>query len=216
MLRTYVQKSVLRSVSPFLRNVIRYVRTRKISVKPVYMRSCDSFHSHEAPHPPSGRVGDVVAMLQIGSPGIDNHGIAEAAGFQRCKGVFLAPHPIDFIEILGADGSIRFTPDISLRFHEIKDIVVVTLDCFPVFPDTVTLCKLKVVGNKPLQPLQCPQEDALGFGFHLLCKVRIVGSAHGLFFGSQHKLSAVKSVTAVIQSLQITVAERKQAANIHP
>ena len=114
------------------------------------MRSCHSFHAHKAPHPPSGRVGDVVAMLQIESPGIGNHGIAEATGFQRCKGVFLTPHPVDFIEILRADGSIRFQSDVSLRLHEIKDIVVVTLDRFPVFPDTVTLRKLKVVGNKPL------------------------------------------------------------------
>ena len=100
------------------------------------MRSCHSFHAHKAPHPPSGRVGDVVAMLQIESPGIGNHGIAEATGFQRCKGVFLTPHPVYFIEILGTDGRIRFAPDVSLRFHEIEDIVVVTLDRFPVFPDT--------------------------------------------------------------------------------
>ena len=89
-------------------------------------------------------------MFQIESPGIGNHGVAEAAGFQRCKGVFLAPHPVDFIEILGTDGRIRFTLDVSLGIHEIKDIVVVTLDRFPVFPDTLTLRKLKVVGNKPL------------------------------------------------------------------
>ena len=87
-------------------------------------------------------------MFQIESPGIGNHGVAEAAGFQRCKGIFFAPHPVDFIEILGADGRIRFAPDVSLRFHEIKDIIIVTLDRFPVFPDTVTLRKLKVVGNK--------------------------------------------------------------------
>ena len=43
--------------------------------------------------------------------------------------------------------------DVSLGIHEIKDIVVVTFDRFPVFPDTVTLRKLKVVGNKPLQAL---------------------------------------------------------------
>ena len=53
-------------------------------------------------------------MLQIEFLGIGNHGVAEAAGFQRSKGVFLAPHPVDFIEILGADGRIRFAPDISL------------------------------------------------------------------------------------------------------
>ena len=78
------------------------------------MRSCHSFHTHKSPNPPSGRVGDVVAMFQIESPGIGNHGVAEAAGFQRCKGIFFAPHPVDFIEILGADGRIRFAPDISL------------------------------------------------------------------------------------------------------
>ena len=104
---TYQQWGLL-DLSPFLRNVIRYVRTRRISVKPIYMRSCNGFHSHESPNPPSGRVGDVVAMLQIESPGIGNHGVAEAAGFQRCKGIFFAPHPVDFIEILGADGRIRF------------------------------------------------------------------------------------------------------------
>ena len=101
------------------------------------MRSCHSLHTHKSPYPPSGRVGDVVAMLQIKFLGIGNHGVAEATGFQRSKGIFLAPHPVDFIEILGADGSIRFQSDVSLRLHEIKDIVVVTLDRFPVFPDTV-------------------------------------------------------------------------------
>ena len=39
-----------------------------------------------------------------------------------------------------------------------------------------TLRKLKVVGNKPLQAFKCPQEDTLGFSFHLLCKIRIVSS----------------------------------------
>ena len=146
---TYQQWDLL-DLPPFLRNVLRYVRTRRISVKPIYMRSCNGFHSHESPNPPSGRVGDVVAMLQIEFLGIGNHGVAEATGFQRYKGIFFAPHPVDFIEILGTDGHIRFTLDVSLGIHEIKDIVVVTLDRFPVFPDTVTLRKLKVVGNKPL------------------------------------------------------------------
>ena len=42
-------------------------------------------------------------MLQIKFLGIGNHGVAEATGFQRSKGIFLAPHPVDFIEILGAE-----------------------------------------------------------------------------------------------------------------
>ena len=146
---TYQQWDLL-DLPPFLWNVLRYVRTRRISVKPIYMRSCNGFHSHESPNPPSGRVGDIVAMFQIESPGIGNHGVAEAAGFQRCKGIFFAPHPVDFIEILGTDGRIRFTLDVSFGINKIKNIVVVTLDRFPILTDAVTLRKLKVVGNKPL------------------------------------------------------------------
>ena len=48
--------------------------SRWFIVKPIYMRSCHCFHTHKAPHPPSGRVGDVVAMLQIEFSGIGNHG----------------------------------------------------------------------------------------------------------------------------------------------
>ena len=134
------------SVLPFL----RYVRTWRNIVKPVYIRSCHSFHAHKSPYPPSGRVGDVVAMLQVEFLGIGNHGITEAAGFQRGKGIFLAPQAIDSVEVLGTNGSIRFATDVSLRLHEVKDIVVVTLDRFPFFTDAVTLRKLKVVGSEPL------------------------------------------------------------------
>ena len=126
------------------------VRTWRNIVKTVYIRSCHSFHIHESPYPPSGRVGDVVAMFQIKFLRIGNHGITEAARFQRGKGIFLTPQAIDSVEVLGTDGRIRFAPDISLGIHEIKNVVIVTLDRFPVFTDAVTLRKLKVVGNKPL------------------------------------------------------------------
>ena len=109
------QQSGLRSVSPLLWNILRYVRTRRNTIKPVYIRPCHSLHAQESPHPPSGRVGDIIAMLQIILPGIGNHGVAEAAGFQRCKRVFLAPHPIDRIEVFGADRRIRFASDIPLN-----------------------------------------------------------------------------------------------------
>ena len=137
-------------------------------------------------------------MLQVKFLRIGNHGIAEAAGFQRCQRIFSAPHFVDFIEILGADGSIRFQSDVSLRLHEIENVVIVTLDRFPVFTDAIALCKLEVVGNEPLQTFKSPEENSLGFGFHLLCKVGIVGSVHRLFLGGQHKLSAVKTIAAVI------------------
>ena len=89
-------------------------------------------------------------MLQIKFLRIGNHGITEAAGFQRCQRIFSAPHFVDFIKVLGTDGSIRFQLDVSLRLHEIENVVIVTLDRFPVFTDAVTLRKLKVVSSEPL------------------------------------------------------------------
>ena len=101
-------------------------------------------------------------MLQIKFLCIGNNGIAEAAGFQRGKGVFLTPQAIDSVKVLGTDGRIRLAPDISLGIHEVKNVVIVTLDRFPVFTDAVALRKLKVVGNKPLQAFKCPEENPLG------------------------------------------------------
>ena len=69
LLRTYVRRAAGISVVPAL----LYVRTRLFAVKPVYIRSCDCFNPHKAPHPPSGRVGHVVAVFQIVLVGIGNH-----------------------------------------------------------------------------------------------------------------------------------------------
>ena len=46
---------------PFL----RYVRTRRNVVKPIYIRTGYGFNSHESPHPAPGRVCDFVGVFQI-------------------------------------------------------------------------------------------------------------------------------------------------------
>ena len=113
-----------------------------------------------------------------------------------------------------------------LKNHIITDISINQLDDLhklkPFWEDgTLKINKsqiareLKVVGNKPLQAFKCPEENPLGFGFHLLCKIGIVGSVHGLFLGSQHKLSTVKTIATVIQGLQIAIAECHQPGE-HP
>ena len=106
-------------------------------------------------------------MFQIESPGIGNHGVAEAAGFQRCKGIFFAPYPIDFIEILGANGRIRFTPDVSLRFHEIKDTKDAVNEFSKKYNCDLALAEeyLKVVrGIRNQQPFYVTDEDGEGTG----------------------------------------------------
>ena len=75
---------------------VSYTHLEENSLAPL---KAHSFHTHKSPHPPSGSVGDVVAMFQIESPGIGNHGVAEAAGFQRCTGIFFAPHPVSYTHL---------------------------------------------------------------------------------------------------------------------
>ena len=61
-LRSYaVYVRTKKSIPPFL----RYVRTRRNVVKPIYIRTGYGFNSHESPHPAPGRVCDFVGVFQI-------------------------------------------------------------------------------------------------------------------------------------------------------
>ena len=66
----------------------------------VYMRSGNRFNSEKSPHPPSGGVGDPVAVFQIVLALIGDHSITKAAPLQRRQIVFLTPHLVNFIQFL--------------------------------------------------------------------------------------------------------------------
>ena len=153
MLRTYVQKSAGTLIVP----AVRYVRTLRFTAKTIYIRSCDSLNTHEAPYPPSGRIGHIVAVFQIVLAGIGDYRIAETPGFQRCQIVFVTPHSVNGIQVFGTDGSIRLEPDISIRFQKRKDVVAIPLHRFTIFFYTVTLRKLEVVGDQP--PKSCKRPN---------------------------------------------------------
>ena len=85
------------------------------------MRSGNRFNSEKSPHPPSGGVGDPVAVLQIVLALVGDHSITEAAPLQHRQIVFLAPHLVNFIQFFGTDGTVCFQPDISLGFQKIKN-----------------------------------------------------------------------------------------------
>ena len=76
-------------------------------------------------------------------------------------------------KLLGADGRIRFQPDIALGFQKIEHIVVVPLDGLPIFSGPLALGELEVVGHQPLQSRKSPEKDALDFHFHFLGQVGI-------------------------------------------
>ena len=178
------------SIPPFL----RYVRTFRNFKKTVYIGSGDRFNPVEAPYPPPGGVGDLVAVFQMVLALTGNHRIAEAAPFQGGQTVFITPHPINFIQILGTDAAVRFQPDITLGFQKIIHIVVIPLKSLPVFLGALALCEFEVVRYQPPQTLICPKEDALYLGLHLLRKIWIVFPVRWLRLGGENELTAVKAI----------------------
>lgn len=58
-----------------------YVCTLRIAAKLIYMRVHYGFNTHEAPHAPTRRVGDVVAVLKIVFARRRHKRVAEAAWF---------------------------------------------------------------------------------------------------------------------------------------
>ena len=145
-LRTYVHGAAAKSILPS----VRYVRTLQNIGKPVYIGSGNRLNTEEAPDSPTGGIRNFVAVFQIVLALVSDHAVAEAAAFQRRQAVFLAPHPINLVQILGADGAVRFQPDIALGFQKIKDIVVVPFDRLTVIPRALAFRELEVVGDKPL------------------------------------------------------------------
>ena len=69
--------------------------------------------------------------------------------------------------------------------------------------------------DKKGRRLRMSPKDALDLCCHLLGNVRVVHTGQGLVLGGQDELAAVETVRAVIQCLQIAVAERQQAG-VHP
>ena len=143
----------------------RYVRTRRFAAKAVYVGPGNCFNPHEAPYPPSGWIGNVIAVFQVVPLRIGNNRITEAAGFQGHQRVFIAPHPVDGVQVFGADGRIRLEPDITVRFQKGKDVVLIPPHGFPVLLDAEALCKLEAIGYQTLQARKSPEENSLCFGF---------------------------------------------------
>ena len=67
-----------------------------------YMRSGNRFNSEKSPHPPSGGVGDPVAVFQIVAALAGDQGFAEAAGFQGRQVIFGAVNLVCLIQFFGA------------------------------------------------------------------------------------------------------------------
>ena len=101
------------------------------------MRPCHCLNAHKAPNPASRRISDRVAVFQIVLAAGVHQRIAETAAFECSQTVFLAPHPVNVVAVLGADGCIGFQTDIALGFQKDKHVIVVPLDGLPVLSSIV-------------------------------------------------------------------------------
>ena len=154
-------------------------------------------------------------MLQIVRFQIPHQKIAERALPDGRQPILITPDSVNGIQLLGGDRHIRLQPDIAGGLHKVDGIVGVTLDVLPIVQRSGAFRESEAVCRKPLQALKRPEKNALDLSLHLLGNVRIVHTISRLLFCGQDQLTAVKTVAAVVERLQIAVGERQQAG-VHP
>ena len=100
--------------------------------------------------------------------------VTDRALLERRKRVLFAPHDIGVIDLLGGSTVVRPEPYIALVLHEVDQICRIPLDVLAVISCPQALRKLKPVRNQPLQTLEHPEEDTLGFGLHAVCNIGVI------------------------------------------
>ena len=113
--------------------------------------------------------------------------------------VIQTPAFVDLIEI----GRLALGPlpnfKVTLGFEKAQDIVALLHCFFQICRSTFADGKPIVVPNQPMQPLQCPKQDALFFVPHLVNEKRIIHPANGLFLSGEQQLAAIETVGLVIE-----------------
>ena len=167
-------------------------------------------NAHESPHPAATGQVDVVGGFKVIAAVILAQFGAETNRRYAVAGVVLAPLFINVIELLGTDGVVRLEAEVTLRFHEVDDVVAAALDGVHVGSGTFADREAEVVLHQPVQPFQTPQQNALQLGAHLLHKERVIRAVGRLVLGGQDELAAEEAVRMVIQRGQRTVAEAEK------
>ena len=162
-------------------------------------------------HPAAAWQVDVVGGFQVITEALLVQLGAEPVGRHRTAGVVVAPDLVDFIEALGADLSVGFEAEVTLRFQKIQDIVVAAFDGVQIAGSAGADRKLVVISQKPRQSFQAPEKDAFQFLTELFDQKRVVLPAGWTFFCGQDKLPPPEAVRVVIQRSQRAVAEAEEA-----
>ena len=103
--RTRINQSVRTytvSAPPFLRHIVRYVRTHRITGKHRHIVSHQHLDTQKATHSPSGGIGHIVAVFQVVPALAGDQGFAEAAGLQGGQIIFGAINLVCLVQLFGA------------------------------------------------------------------------------------------------------------------
>ena len=118
---------------------------------------------------------------------------------QRLFQIVQTPAFRDFIEIRGFALGPLPNFKIALRFEKAQNVVALLHRFFQIRGGAFADSKLVIVLNQPMQPLQCPKQNALFFIPHLIDEERIVHSAKRFFLSGEQQLAAIETVGLVIE-----------------
>ena len=169
--------------------------------------SLEQFDSPESPNPLAAADVDIVGRFQIVEIGMLLQVGTEGLLGESIQCIVGTPLLVHHVEIFGTGFAVGLEPEVALRLHELHDVVSISHGSVDITLCPFTDGKVVVVLNQPVQPFQCPQEDALLFLTEFFCQERIVYSVGITVFGFQDNLSSEESVAAIMECLQGSVSE---------
>ena len=170
----------------------------------------DHLNAHKATHPLAADM-DIVGGLHIVKAFVLRQFGAEPVCRHGLLRIVLAPALICLIQCFGTGFTVGLEADVALGLQELDHIVAAALDRLHVLSGLAGNAELIVVPNQPVQTLQTPEKNAFLFPQQLIHQKRIIRSACGPVFGSQHDLAAKETIGFVVQGRQRTVAKAEEA-----
>ena len=114
-------------------------------------------------------------------------------------------------EQVGRPGRLlRVKADIRIGLHELVEVTAVLHSNGKVLPGTFAQGETVLIRQKPLQPFQCPEQNAGQFLRQLVDQVRVIGPAFRLVLDRDQNLPPPETIAGVVGCNQIAVAEAEQ------
>lgn len=161
----------------------------------------------KAPHAATDEVRQVVGVLDVVLLLIGDQEFRKAPIPERREAVFPALDGVDFIKLLRANLPFGRELDIIPGFHKEQHVIGVLLNRFPVGTSADAFGEAEMIRHQTLQTLKDPEEDAFQLAAHFLRDVGVIHPVWRALPGGQNQLAAIEAVAAVVEGLEIAIAE---------